>query len=197
MALQLFPSLPLIAFPVKYTLQWDTVKHDAISGKRIRFPNWTFPIHKYDVPIEGLRTDATLLEWQELVGFINLVQGAAQLWAYNDPNDNAVTNQGFGEGDGTTTAFQLVRAMGGFAEPVFLINGTPTIKVAGTTTTALSVSAYGVVTFNTPPANGAALTWSGSFYWPCRFDDDTTDMSQFVFNIFEAKSLKFSTEKLP
>jgi hypothetical protein len=91
----------------------------------------------------------------------------------------------------------LVRALGGFAEPVFLLNGNPTIDVAGTPTTAFTVDAYGRVTFTTAPASGALLTWSGAFYWPVRFDDDTTEFSQFVFNLYEVKALKFTSEKLP
>ena len=199
MTLPVFPSvteLPGITYPVGYTLQWDTVKHDAISGKRVRYPNWTYPIHKYNLPISTLRTDAAIEEWQTLIGFINSVQGAAQLWAYEDPNDDSVTDQEFGVGDGTTTAFQLVRSLGGFTEPVFLVDQFPTIMVAGTPTVGYTLSAGGLITFNSAPASSAALTWSGTYKWGCRFDDDTTDMSQFVFNIFEAKALKFSTEKL-
>lgn len=198
MALPLFPAaqLPGITYPVGYTLAWDTVKHDAISGKRIRFGNWTYPIHKYNLPISTLRTDASLEEWQTLVGFINSVQGAAQLWAYDDPNDDTVANQEFGVGDGTTTAFQLVRSLGGFVEPIFLVDQFPVINVAGSPTLAYTLSAAGLVTFNSAPTLDAALSWTGTYKWPCRFDDDTTDMSQFVFNMFEAKSLKFSSEKL-
>jgi hypothetical protein len=204
-ALPVFPSLPGITYPVKYTVQWDTVKHDALSGKRIRISNWTYPIHKYDMPLSFLRRDSvygsTEDEFAVLIDFINSVQGAAQLWAYNDPNDNSVSNQDFGQGNGTTTSFQLVRSLGGFTEPVFIINGTPSITVAGTPTSSFTVSTYGVVTFNSAPASGAALVWVGGnnpdYYWPVRFDDDTTDLSNFVQNLFDCKSLKFSSEKLP
>jgi len=197
MAPPVFPSLPGITYPRRRSQNWSTVKQDAISGKRVRVPLWTFPTYSYEIPISYLRSDSVNLEWQTLVGFINSVLGAGLLWAYNDPTDNAVTNQGFGEGDGSTTTFQLVRALGGFTEPVFLLNGTPTIKVAGVLTVPSSFSAYGAVTFASPPANGALLTWTGNFYWPCRFDDDVTDLSQFVQLIWESKALKFSTEKLP
>jgi uncharacterized protein (TIGR02217 family) len=197
MTVPVFPSLPGIAYPVKRTVQWSTVKGDALSGKRTRFALWTYPVYWYDLPFNFLRSDALTLEWQTLEGFINGVQGAYGLFAYSDPNDNAVTNQQFGQGDGVTTTFQLVRSLGGFTIPVFLINGTPTISVAGVVTASASISAYGVVTFASAPANGAALTWTGGYYMPCRFDDDTTDMSQFMRTIWELKSLKFSTEKLP
>lgn len=197
MSVPVFPSLAGIAYPVKPSIEWPTVKQDALSGKRIRVPLCTYPIRHWDVPFSFLRSDSTNLEWQTFIGFINSLQGPAQLFAYDDPNDDAVTSQEFGEGDGTSTAFQLVRALGGFAEPVFLVNGTPTIKVNGTPTTPASISAYGVVNFTTAPASAATLTWTGSFYWPCRLDDELTNLSQFMQRLFECKSLKFSSEKLP
>lgn len=192
-----FPTLPGLGWPVVRTVVWNTIMHDAISGKRTRFGNWTYPQYKYQVTLNFLRSAAIFAEWQAFEGFINSVQGAAQVFGYDDPNDDTATDQGFGNGDGSTTAFQLVRALGSFAAPVNLINGTPTIAVAGTPTAAFSISPYGVVTFNSAPGSGDALTWSGQYYWPCRFDDDTTDIENFMYQLLRSKQLKFSTEKLP
>jgi uncharacterized protein (TIGR02217 family) len=203
MALPVFPTLSALGWPVKRPVNWNTVKQDAQSGKRTRVPLYSYPTYSYELTINALSSAAiafgglVALEWQTLLGFINSVQGPAQLWAYNDPNDNSATNQDFGTGNGTATAFQLVRSLGGFTEPVFLVNGTPVIEVAGSPTTPTSISPYGVVNFSSPPANGAALTWSGFFYWPCRFDDDSIEFSNFMSTLAEIKSLKFSTEKLP
>lgn len=200
MSLPVFPALPGITYPVKRTQTWSTVKQDALSGKRIRQPLWTYPLYQYEVQFSFLRSDANNLEWQQLAGFIASVQGPAQLFAYSDPNDNSVTAQSFGQGNGSATAFQLVRTLGGFTEPVFLINGAPSIYVNGvlkTVTTDYTISALGVVTFTSAPGNGLPLTWTGSYYFPCRFDDDTADFSQFMLTLWELKALKFSTEKLP
>lgn len=201
MAVPVFPSLPGFMFPVKRAVIWDTVKADALSGKRTRFANWTYPIYKYEIGFDFLRADPSLVEWQTLEGFINSMAGAYGLFGFNDVNDNTATAQGFGQGDGTTTAFQLVRALGGFAAPVFLpvLSGglVTEIDVGGTPTTAYTVSPYGAVTFNTPPALGAALQWTGQFYQPCRFDEDVTGFSNDLKNWFSLPSLKFSTEKLP
>ena len=195
-----FPSLPGITYPAKRSPNWPTVKQDALSGRRTRVPLQSFPTYNYELQFSFLRSDSVDLEWQQLEGFINSLNGPAQLFGYSDPNDNAVTNQGFGEGDGTTLGpFQLVRSLGGFVIPVYLLNGNPAIKVAGTTNSAWTVDAYGRVTFNSgsAPANGALLTWTGSYYMPCRLDDEVVDFSQFLYQLFELKSLKFSTEKLP
>jgi hypothetical protein len=194
------PDLPGLTYPRKRSPNWSAVKQDALSGKRTRYSLFSYPTYSYEIPLSYLKTDAVTLQWQTLMAFINSLSGAVGLFGYSDPMDSSVTNQGFGTGDGTTLGpFQLVRSLGGFTEPVFLLNGAPTIEVASTPNTQWTVDQYGNVTFNSghAPASGAALTWGGSYYWPCRLDDDTTEFSQFVSNLFEVKALKFSTEKLP
>ena len=49
----------------------------------------------------------------------------------------------------------------------------------------------GVVTFATPPASGAALSWNGYFGFLCRFDDDAIDFEQFMSNLWRVDSVKF------
>jgi hypothetical protein len=91
----------------------------------------------------------------------------------------------------------LVRTYGGFTEPVFLVDGFPSsVAVAGTPTLSYVLSSTGLITFNSPPTSGAALTWSGSYYWPCRFDDDAMQFENFMTGFFRLQSLKFSTEKI-
>jgi uncharacterized protein (TIGR02217 family) len=197
MSLPVFPTLPGLAWSIKRSAERNTIKHDALSGKNVRIANWTYPKYHYELPFNFLRSATAYQEWQTLEGFYDSVNGAAGLWAYDDPNDDSIANQGFGEGDGTTTTFQLVRGFGGQAAPVFLVNGTPTIMVGGTPTAAFSISAYGVVTFSTPPAVNALLTWSGNYYMPCQFDDDTLEVENFMSQLARVKSLKFSTVKLP
>jgi uncharacterized protein (TIGR02217 family) len=169
---------------------------NAISGKKIRIGNWTFPLRHFELSINVLRSNPAFNEWQTFEGFFNALLGAAFLFAYADPNDNAVTNQGFGEGDGLTTSFQLVRTLGGFVEPVFLIDQFPTINIGGVQTLNYLLSPTGTITFNTPPAAAALLTWSGTYKWPCRFDDDQMNFENFMFQLLRARSVKFSSEKL-
>jgi hypothetical protein len=138
------PALPSISYPGKRSPTWSAAKQEALSGKRTRYSLFTYPIYAYEIPLNYLRTDQAFQEWQQLVGFINSVQGPVELFGYTDPDDNAIANQEFGVGDGVTTGpFQLVRALGNFVEPVFLLNGAPTISVAGTPTSAFSVDLYG------------------------------------------------------
>jgi len=49
----------------------------------------------------------------------------------------------------------------------------------------------GLVKFSSPPANGAALAWTGYFGFLCRFDGDDLDFEQFMANLWRAQSVKF------
>ena len=72
----------------------------------------------------------------------------------------------------------------------------PTTTAAATVTD-YTLSNVGVVSLGQAPLVGAALTWTGSFYWCCRFDtDDGLDLSEFMNNLRELKKLNFTTVKL-
>jgi hypothetical protein len=195
----IFPALPGLAYPVKRTPKWSGSRQESLSGKKVRTSFFSYPIWAYTLPFNILRSGSAFLEWQQLAGFINAVNGGTGLWLYNDVNDNSATAQEFGVGDGVTSTFQLVRALGGFIEPVFFPNVITNIEIAGTPTSAYTQGASnpGAITFNSPPANGAALTWTGTFYWGCRFDDDAFDFENFYSQMMRLKALNFSTEKLP
>jgi hypothetical protein len=195
-----FPSLIGLAFPIKRSApRFMTAQQEAFSGKRARYPLRTYPTYSYEIAFNVLRNAAAYLELQTLAGFIAQVQGPAQLWAYDDPNDDTASGQQFGQGDGATTGpFQLVRTYGGFTEPVFLINGTPSVFIDQAQTVDFTIDDYGRLTFGDAPAAGTVLSWTGQFYWPCRFDDDDVgQFENFMAGLFRLKSLKFTTEKLP
>jgi hypothetical protein len=122
-----YPSFPMLAgmeFPVKRSPVASSLRQKAISGRETFQPLWTAPLYKYEVSFALLREAAAFAEWQELQGFWNTVMFApGGIFQFDDPNDNFASVQPFGTGDGSTTAFRLVRALGGFSEPVF--NPTP------------------------------------------------------------------------
>lgn len=188
---------------------WDTVKNDALSGKRVRFQNRSYPTYSWDVPFNGfLRTGAAFLEWQALQDFLNNLYGGQGLFLYTDSNDSVATAQNFGTGDGATKTFQLVRRLPGgtFAEPVFFPNVITQVTVGGVAVSSsnYTVNPYGTIMFNSTPNGGAAIVWTGTFYWGCRIDEDLTEFTNTTAAsaggggaLFELKSLKFSSEKLP
>jgi len=88
-------------------------------------------------------------------------------------------DQAIGEGDGAATAFQLTKTYGDFARDVKKpVAGTVKAAVAGVVTAAFTVdTATGVVTFTSPPADGAAVTAGFEFDTPVRFDADRIDVT--------------------
>lgn len=68
-----------------------------------------------------------------------------------------------------------------------------------TTASALSRTDFtlskGMVTLAVPPVSGAALTWSGNYFWRCRFEGDTMDTERFLAEMYEAKKIPFRTVK--
>jgi uncharacterized protein (TIGR02217 family) len=217
-----FPYLPGLTWPVARSGGlWDTTKQVALSGKEVRFANRTQARYQYTLSLEALDSDGSRSALvanskQTLEGFFNQLLGGALSFWFWDVDDCQVISQNFGVGDGSTAVFQLVRTAGGWTDNVFapLNSGSPVTvpSAAGGTTTATyaapniyiggvlqSPSAYsistanGQITFASPPAAAAALTWDGNYYWLCNFDDDTIAMEKFMRGLWSAKKISFTT----
>jgi len=201
-----FPSnLPGLTWDNKRSMEWSTLSQGSVSGAETRVALWSYPRWHWELSYELLRA-GSFTELQQLVSFFNSVQGSFASWLYSDPSDNAVMGQGIGTGDGATKTFQLVRAFGGsggFAEPIYAPNVVANVYINGVVQSSSSYSvgawgsaAPGVVTFTTAPVAGAAITVDFSWYFPCRFEGDTLDLSEFMYQLWEAKSVKFQSIKL-
>jgi uncharacterized protein (TIGR02217 family) len=111
-------------------------------------------------------------ELRTLAGFFLQQQGAFQPFLFDDPTDHAVTAELLGAGDSSATAFQLVRTMGGFAEPITAPNLVSALYFDGVLQPASNYSvdaATGLVTFTTPPPAGHAITADFTYYFRVRF----------------------------
>lgn len=192
-----FPTLAGLAWGQMKTPMWKTDVKEAISGREFRWTLMTYPRYRVTMSYEVLRADSVNAELQTLIGFFNLRRGSFDSFLWTDPDDNQVANAVFGTGDGATKTFSLSRLYGGFAEPVVDLNGTPVIKVNGVAQLVPSQCsvAGGKVTFVTAPPNGAALTWSGSFYRRVRFLRDEADFEKFLQDLWTAKKVELITVK--
>lgn len=214
-----FPSLPGISIEMSRTPIWKSIVHESVSGCSVSASSMTYPKWKYRLQFEVLLAGAEK-HLQQLVGFFNRHGGRADTWLFFDEEDCTATNQQFGVGDGVTTAFYLAREMGGFVEPVtdikqidqMWVGATPVYdSVDGAVDATLSLDflaqqysvwendyAYagnGRVQFTTAPPLGQPLIWSGQFYRRCRFDRDELDAERFLYELWRAKSIEFTTDK--
>jgi len=153
------------------------------SGREERNTSWAHGRRRYD--IGGALT--TLDDVHALIAFFEARRGRWQAFRFRDPFDwkscppqQEITplDQYLGEGDGETTAFQLMK-LHGVGDDAYLrpirkpVAASVRVAIDGAESDAFSVDeATGVVDFATPPAPGAALTTGFLFDTPVRFDTD-------------------------
>lgn len=191
----IFPTLQGLAWGVQRSVLAPEVQiRTTPSQREFRARNAVLPRYAYTLVYEFLRAGAQA-ELQQLVGFYNQVGGPFDSFLFKDPDDCQVSLQPVGVGDGQTKSFQLLRTFGGFAEPLYDIEGTTFVGVAGASTPGRTVGATGVLTFDVAPANGAAITWSGTYFRRVRFDGARLDTTKFAAQLHEAKSVKLISVK--
>lgn len=190
MSNNLFPTLAGLAWPVhRQVLPPPVAVKTTPSRREFRARDSSVPLYRWTLPFEFLRVSQANPDWQTLVGFYNQQGGPFDDFIFVDQLDQIVVNQTIGVGDGSTTVFQLARALGGFLEPVYAPVGSQTIQVAGSTVTPTSISATGVVTLASAPTAGQLVTWTGSFGWRVRFADEYADFEQFMAAFWALKKL--------
>lgn len=203
-----FPALQGLTFDVTRTPLWHTEVQMALSGKRSTMAYQQYPLIHFELVFSILRDDITTSDVKALVGLYNAVQGSYDTFLFVDPDFNTFGSsnpQVFGTGNGTAGPFQLVASYQnssgpGYAEIIQNINGTPTLYDNGTliTSSNYTIGATGLVTFGTGhfPVSGHTLTWQGSFWYRCAFDEDKLDLIKFMNQWWSIKKLPFTSVKL-
>jgi len=104
-------------------------------------------------------------------------------------------DQVIGVGDASTQAFQLQKLYDATGDDPYSRaitlprSGTVVCAINGVNTTAFTVGASGVVTFNTAPAAAAVITAGFEFYVPVRFSADFDQWAQLQADAFQVWSL--------
>lgn len=169
--------------------------HTPISKiGEIRASTVIYPLWDIDFELEWARgseeQSLSATTYNYLLGFFMNAGGQFSDFLYLDPYDNAANAQFFGLGDGTTTQFQLVRAIGNGNDIVQNLNGAPTLYDNGSVIgSGYTVSSTGIIVFTAAPTAGHVLTWTGNFYYRVRFADASLKFSQFAQRIWNSKSV--------
>lgn len=155
---------------------------------------WSQSLRRYNVS-SGIQTFDDLIE---TLNFWYETSGPRCGFRWHDPSDNtstryqktkiSATDQNLGVADGTATDFQLRKVY--YSGPdaytrniVKPVAGTVLVSIDGTPTTAFSVdTTTGIVTFNSPPSNGAVINAGFEFDVPVRFEKETLEMNVSHFN---------------
>jgi len=201
------PSLPTLA-----GLSWSRHKKPGFatrvaahaSGREVRLALMEYPLYEFEAVYNGLASNATAAfaglgsaSLQSLMGFFLQLQGQFGTFLYVDPDDNTVTGQAFATGNGTTTTFTMMRALGGFLEPVGWVTSISNVYHNGTAYAggAYSLTPPNTLTFTTAPGSGVTVSADFSYAFNCRFLDDQMDFEEFMSNLWKLDSMKFRSVK--
>lgn len=186
----IYPTLPGLAFSVQKTPTWSTKTNTAASGRETRVALWQYPIWNFQLVYEFLRDAAAYNELKQLMGFYLQCQGAFGTFLFVDPDDCQTTGQAIGVGDGASTAFTMIRSLGGFVEPVGGVTALSAVYLNGTSRAPASYSVSGAtLTFTAPPPAGAVITADFQFAFLCRFKDDTLTFEKFMAQLWQVQQL--------
>jgi len=202
----IFPALPGLGWSVTKAPRFATRIQRAVAGRELRVLDQPYPIWTWTLTYSLLRDKhdtrgpaglgAGYDELRTLAGFFLQQQGSFQPFLFDDPTDDSVIGQPLGTGDSSTSAFQLVRSMAGFAEPVTAPDTVGEIYFNGV---AQASSSYmvdgdtGLVTFASPPPAGQLITADFTYRFRVRFADDTAEFENFMYQLWQLKQIKLQS----
>jgi uncharacterized protein (TIGR02217 family) len=202
----IFPVLPGLGWSVTKMPRFAGRIQNAVSGRELRVldqidPIWTWTLtysllrDKWDVrAATGPGTGYD--ELRTLVGFFLQQQGTFLPFLFEDPTDNKVADQVLGTGDGSTRAFQLVRRMGKFDEPITAPNTLDTIRCNGVRQDPAVYTIdnqSGLVTFAMPPPAGQVITADFTYHFRVRFAEDSAEFENFMYQLWQLKQIKLQS----
>jgi uncharacterized protein (TIGR02217 family) len=191
----IFPSLPGQAWPRVRETKYANEVQRSDSQRDWRVARALYPVYTITINYEYL----SAADCVTLSSFFRARKGNFDTFLFDDRDDylhsDAGSPQPFGEGDGETARFQLVRALGGVVEPIGKTNTITAVRVDGVVTTAYTVDDWGFITFTSAPAEGAVLDWAGTFYWRCAFLKPALKVNEFMRQMYDAKTVEFETIK--
>lgn len=161
------------------------VIQEAISGQEQRVRVWAKCRGRWECGYSILDTEETSGIFREVIALFRAHFGSLHPFPFKDWGDYQLTNEQIGTGDGSDTTFQIIKTY----DPSQLILGSPgsrtyvrdiylprsglVVKVNGVTqtlTTHYTIDPTGDITFLSAPTNGHAITVTGEFDVPVRFD---------------------------
>jgi uncharacterized protein (TIGR02217 family) len=187
------PNLPGLLWNKEVEPLFNTRVQKSPSLREIRISFSPKPLRTFKLAYELLRDDVTHNELKQLFGFYLSRAGSFDSFLYADPSDSIATQEQIGVGNSSQTEFQLVRTFNGETELVLnALSATTTVFSNGVEVSDDDYSlSGGVITFDTAPPLGAVITWSGTYYYRCRFEQDQLDFNKFMREFWESREVAF------
>lgn len=204
----LFPELPGLDWDASITPMFNTKIMTSINGRELRASFQAAPKYEISLSYAFLRENKGRKELQQLQGFYLERRGAFDSFLYKMPDDNQFDCTFVG--DGATTSFQLYKDMytsqlplGNTKEQMVgevdpnMWNQTPvkpmwdanTSKPMWNAATA-KITSDGKYILSQPLEAGIEITISGTYFYRCRFKDDTQQYVNFMHKLWKANKVE-------
>jgi uncharacterized protein (TIGR02217 family) len=184
--------------------EFATVIQQSVSGQEQRVRVWAKCRAKYEIGYSVMNSADPVGNYRAVLALFYAHGGRLRPFRFKDWADYQASDASFGTGDGSDTTFQLSKTYDPsqillgvpgsitHTRDIYLPATAPVIKnngVVQTVATHYTISSTGLVTFVTAPVTGHALTWSGEFDIPVRFDVDYLPVTMNVNSIAEIGSI--------
>lgn len=204
----LFPELPGLEWDASITPMFNTKIMTSINGRELRASFQAAPKYEISLSYAFLRENKGRKELQQLQGFYLERRGAFDSFLYKMPDDNQFDCTFVG--DGATTSFQLYKDMytsqlplGNTEEQMVgevdpnMWNQTPvkpmwdanTSKPMWNAATA-KITSDGKYILSQPLEAGIEITITGTYFYRCRFKDDTQQYINFMHKLWKANKVE-------
>ncbi|MEN8282386.1 DUF2460 domain-containing protein [Acinetobacter gerneri] len=196
----LFPELPGLEWDLSKKPIFNTKIMESVNGRELRASYQAVPKYEISLSFGFLRESKGRNELQQLESFFLERRGAFDSFLYKMPDDNQFTC--IVVGDGQSNRLQLFKNIGEHQEPIshtkpqasedpLMWNSSSSKKMWSTSQTDMWHLLYGIgkdgfVDLPTPLALGQQLTVSGTFYYRCRFKEDSQEYSNFMHKLWKA-----------
>jgi len=194
-----FPALATLGWSIHVRPRFATDLASHVSGRETRRPRFAQAFYDIELTYDLLRADAADLELQAIAGFFAEMGGKATPFWLAPPGLSNVSGQVLGVGDGTTTNFPLLLAIGGYLDPARGTSGVGAVYRNGVAVAPANwsvTSGYAPeIVFATPPASGVAISADYGALWLCRFSEDVADLENFMALLWAFRSVKLQTAR--
>ena len=191
---------PEISRGARVTIGRQTQVIDLQSGSEERVGLWAHSRRSYDIGYAASEPDLMAV----VVAFFEARQGRLYGFRFKDWTDYkssipsaavSPADQLLGYGDGVATTAQLVKRYDSgfevYSRPIYKPREGVKIRVAGVEPADWSIDyTTGLITFTTPPADGAAITGGFEFDVPVRFAHDQLDLEQLLAGVEHIPSIR-------
>ena len=173
--------------PFEEDIRYLTVISESEGGKEQRYQKWQRPKRSFRVKLDARQAAETNNIWR----FYTRKKGAFDSFLFSNPNENPVTAETVGSGDGSRSVFYLGQSVDVATGDLIAVSGSTSLKRSvGGTGDFLPFSAFtiddpiGQITTTSPLPLNDVIRADYQFYYRVRFKDDTLTREAFASELW-------------